>query len=132
MTRPLGPFPTPPVTPALPRRLEPSRALARATPNPARHQTTQKDTLMRTTTTTALGRHDHPPRSGFIELTPVGRVTMLDRLALHSGIALIRWSRRPQAGSPFERGANRVEVQRASRARERAWERLARLTLPPR
>ncbi|MBC7590934.1 MAG: hypothetical protein H7226_07815 [Salinibacterium sp.] len=87
---------------------------------------------MRTTLTTAPGRHDHPPQPISTQLRSGRRVGPLDRLALHIGVALITWGRRPRAYSSFERSATRIEVRLARLARERAWERSARLTLPPR
>ena len=44
----------------------------------------------------APGRPDHPPqpvRAG--ESHPVRRVGLIDRAAMHLGVALIRWGRRP-------------------------------------
>ena len=87
---------------------------------------------MRTTLTTNPGRHDHPPQPISRQPRPARRVGPIDRLALHIGVALITWGRRPRVSLSFERRATRVEVQLARLARERAWERRARLTLPPR
>ncbi len=65
-------------------------------------------------------------------MQPVRRVNLLDRIALHVGIALITWGRRPLAIESRERRASRVEQQLARLERERAHERLQRLTLPVR
>ena len=40
------------------------------------------------------GRQDHPPQP-ITELRPSRRVGLLDRAALHLGVALITWGRRP-------------------------------------
>ena len=88
---------------------------------------------MSTTLTTAAGRHDHPPSlHPQHETHLVRRVNLLDRLALHVGIALIKWGRRPYPVDSRERRANRVEQQLARLERERAQERALRLTTIPR
>ncbi|MBG6056082.1 hypothetical protein IWX81_002514 [Salinibacterium sp. CAN_S4] len=112
------------------RRSPGDPARVAAAPQPTAHRFTQKDTLMRTTMTTAPGRHDHPPQPQHTNSHPALRVAVIDRLALHLGLALIRWGRRPRFGPTFERRANRVERELALESRERAWERTARLTLP--
>jgi hypothetical protein len=40
---------------------------------------------------------------------PVRRVGLADRAALHLGVALIKWGRRPAVASEYERRANRLE-----------------------
>lgn len=61
---------------------------------------------MRTPLVTELGHHEHPPQppeSSTTEsqtdetddLRRVRRIGFLDRAALHLGVALIRWGRRP-------------------------------------
>jgi hypothetical protein len=86
---------------------------------------------MNTTLSTAPGRQDHPPQLERYDRTHfVRRVGVLDRLALHLGVALIKWGRRPLAAESRERRANRVEQQLARVARERATERAVRLTVP--
>lgn len=40
---------------------------------------------------------------------PVRPVGLVDRAALHLGVALIKWGRRPAVASEFERRANRLE-----------------------
>ena len=70
---------------------------------------------MNATLTTAPGRHDHPPQPT-PEYRP-RRVGTLDRLALHLGVALIKWGRRPQA----ERRATRRELYLARVASEQRY-----------
>ena len=82
---------------------------------------------MNATLTTAPGRQDHPPQP--IAPQPVRRVGTLDRIALHLGVALIKWGRRPRPLESRERRANRVEHELARLARERDYE-SARLILP--
>jgi hypothetical protein len=71
-------------------------------------------------TTTLPGRHDHPPQS--VSSTPATRrVGLLDRAALHLGVALIKWGRRPVKADTRERialarDAHEVRLQ-AERAR---------------
>jgi hypothetical protein len=89
-----------------------------------------------TTLSTTQSRHDHPPHSAAI--TPVAKalpkrhVSLVDRMALHLGVALITWSRRPRDYEGRERRANRVEQQLARVAREREAERNYRLSLSQR
>ena len=85
---------------------------------------------MNSSLTTVLSRHDHPPIQ--TQSHPVRRVGTLDRIALHLGVALIKWGRRPQVVESRERRANRYEQQLARLERERHYERNAGLTLPPR
>ena len=85
---------------------------------------------MNSTLTTVRSRHDHPPIQ--TQPHPVRRVGTLDRIALHLGVALIKWGRRPQVVESRERRANRYEQQLARLERERHYERNAGLTLPPR
>ncbi len=86
---------------------------------------------MNSTLSTAPGRHDHPPHPE-PHLRPVRRVGLLDRLALHLGVALISWSRRPRVIPSRERTSALVQQQLAREARLRAAERALRLTVPPR
>lgn len=60
----------------------------------------------------------------------VRRVGLIDRLALHVGVALITWGRRPIAVESRERRANRVEQHLAIIGRELAAERLHYLEAP--
>ena len=88
---------------------------------------------MNTTLSTTPGRHDHPPEQSFdYQPRDRRRVNLLDRVALHLGVALIKWGRRPRAVESRERHASRVEQHLARLARQRAAERTARLLLPPR
>jgi len=87
---------------------------------------------MNTTLTTHPGRQ-HPPQQ--VERNDehlVRRVGLVDRFALHLGVALIAWGRRPSVVASRERRANRVEQQLARLERERQHERTARLSLPVR
>ena len=68
----------------------------------------------------------------FDESRPVRRVGFLDRLALHVGLALVTWGRRPQDLESRERRANRVEQALARESRIQLDERTARLLLPVR
>jgi len=81
---------------------------------------------MNTTLSTAPGRLDHPPHPAPL----VRRVGLFDRLALHLGVALIKWGRRPLKVDSRERRANRIEQQLARLERERQAERSLRLTVP--
>lgn len=80
---------------------------------------------MNTTLSTAPGRHDHPPQPSYTEQSrPTRHVSMLDRLALHAGIALIKWGRRPHsthqrhAIDPVEWRQNLTEQRQAHVERE--------------
>jgi hypothetical protein len=88
---------------------------------------------MNTQLSTVPSRHSeehHPPH----QLHPgaVRRVGLLDRAALHLGLALITWGRRPSLVQSRERRVNRVEASVARLAREREAERLLRTTVPQR
>ena len=86
---------------------------------------------MNTTLTTTHGRHDHPPQPVYDQpQRPVRRVNLLDRAALHLGVALVKWIRRPLAVESRERRASRAEQYLAQVARERAAERWQRLSAP--
>ncbi|MDY7528684.1 MULTISPECIES: hypothetical protein [Cryobacterium] len=88
---------------------------------------------MTTTLSTTAGRHDHPlhpqpepdPHSGSERasadrnLRPLGRI---DRLALHLGVALIRWGRRPRVQRPVA-AVDWEAVRLVREERERALER---------
>ncbi|MCU1471891.1 MAG: hypothetical protein JWQ39_3040 [Glaciihabitans sp.] len=88
---------------------------------------------MNTTLSTAPGRHDHPPHeSEQYQPNLPRRVSPLDRLALHVGVALIKWGRRPKPVESRERRANRVELELARLARESSTERSIRLSTPVR
>ena len=76
----------------------------------------------------------HPPNTLAPEDRPTRpeRVSTLDRLALHVGLALVRWSRRSTVAVRHERRARRGEQLLAADRRERAHERALRLLVPPR
>jgi hypothetical protein len=61
---------------------------------------------------------------------PVRRVGMLDRAALHVGVALIKWGRRPGATPARERRVNRAELALLHRDRQFALASLANDELP--
>ncbi|MBG6058020.1 hypothetical protein RCH16_001218 [Cryobacterium sp. MP_M5] len=100
---------------------------------------------MNTTLSTTPGRHDHPPQPR-PEQAPERpqprprRVGPIDRLALHVGVALIKWGRRPGAvrtPAPIAVEAEEWETAlRVREERERAVERLRvdllryRMTVP--
>jgi hypothetical protein len=50
---------------------------------------------------------------------PVRRVGLVDRAALHLGVALIKWGRRPSSAQHYERRANLLERALLSNARDR-------------
>jgi hypothetical protein len=85
------------------------------------------NTIMNTMSTT-FGRHGHPPQQ---PVRLARRVSLLDRAALHLGVALIAWGRRPLKVESRERRATRVEQHIARQVRERAAERWLRLNVPP-
>jgi hypothetical protein len=68
--------------------------------------------------------HTHPP-SSLEQRTTVRNVTLADRAALHLGLALITWSRRPRTVAPRLSRDDLLERSRAvtaRRAREREWQ----------
>lgn len=86
---------------------------------------------MNTTLSTKPGRLDHPPQQAVEHPANVARrVGLVDRLALHLGIALITWGRRPYAVESRERRARLNEQEFARLERERTAERSMRLELP--
>ena len=86
---------------------------------------------MNSTLSTAPGRYDRPPPPYEVQL-PVRRVGLLDRIALHVGLALIKWGRRPVPQESRERRALRYEQHVARLERERLTERAIRLGSIPR
>ena len=50
---------------------------------------------------------------------PVRRVGLVDRAALHLGVALVKWGRRPVAAPRYERRANLLERALLSNERDR-------------
>jgi hypothetical protein len=89
-----------------------------------------------TTLSTTESRTAHPPHNAdhnpVVRALPKRHVTLVDRVALYLGVALITWSRRPRDYETRERRANRVEQQLARVAREREAERNYRLALSQR
>lgn len=77
------------------------------------------------TTLATPGRHEsiHEHETRSIETQAVRRVGIVDRAALHLGIALITWGRRPAPAR--ERRANRVELALLHRDRRFALASLA-------
>lgn len=76
------------------------------------------------------GRHDHPPQPvRSPEAHPPRRVRLLDRAAMHLGVALIRWGRRPVRARRRERPSLAPESIAASRELDRARDEHLVLTL---
>jgi len=79
---------------------------------------------MHTQLETTVGHHPHPPHTEEPEHQDeshqLRRVGTLDRAALHLGLALVRWGRRPIKGERSERLAFNREVHEARREMERA------------
>ena len=67
-----------------------------------------------------------------LELLPrqVRRVGLLDRLALHVGVALVAWSRRPRLLATHGVRADQLRVHRDTFVREREAERMLYLGTP--
>jgi hypothetical protein len=79
----------------------------------------KESTIMSLNLAPTPGRHDHPPQPTPTPATqPVRRVGALDRAAMHLGMALIRWGRRPVRASRRERPAPTQESMNARRDRE--------------
>lgn len=100
---------------------------------------------MKTVLSTTPGRYDHPPHppqpprpsheSRSVPARPshpVRRMSSVDRAALHLGLALIRWGRRPLETESRERRAVRFEQHIARLERERQAQRWQILNLPHR
>lgn len=85
---------------------------------------------MSTVMTIERDRHEHPPQQAESYRHEVRRVGLLDRVALHVGVALVKWGRRPLAVESRERRANRVEQRLALLERELAAERMRYLNTP--
>lgn len=86
---------------------------------------------MNTTMTAERSRHEHPsPAAEQRERHEARRVGLVDRVALHVGVALVKWGRRPLAVESRERRANRVEQRLALLERELAAERMRLLNTP--
>jgi len=76
------------------------------------------------------GRHDHPPqpvRSS--EAHQLRRVGLVDRAAMHLGVALIHWGRRPVKARRRERPALAPESLQARRELDRVRDEHLALTL---
>lgn len=85
---------------------------------------------MNTVMTIERDRHEHPPQHAESYRHEVRRVGLVDRAALHVGVALVKWGRRPLAVESRERRANRVEQRLALLERELAAERMRLLNTP--
>ncbi len=86
---------------------------------------------MNTVMTIERDRHQHPPQSVESQhRREARRVGLVDRVALHVGVALVKWGRRPLAVESRERRANRVEQRLAMLERELAAERMRLLNTP--
>ena len=70
---------------------------------------------MNTQLATATDRHEHPPQL----LRTRRRVGPLDRAALHLGLALIKWGRRPVTADAREQAARYAETHEARLERDR-------------
>ncbi|CAN5301013.1 hypothetical protein BH09ACT1_BH09ACT1_18900 [soil metagenome] len=77
-----------------------------------------------TDTEVTTGHQQHPPQQVQHQLHVVRRLTWLDRAALHLGVALIRWGRRPAARDDRDHHAAELAYRAARRERERAMERM--------
>ncbi len=83
------------------------------------------------TTLTPTTRHSHPPHEAGTGTRAAHPLGIIDRAALHLGMALIRWGRRPgRELARHERRANRLELAllyregthaRAELERSKAW-----------
>ncbi|AYF98463.1 hypothetical protein [Protaetiibacter intestinalis] len=72
------------------------------------------------TTVTRTVRQTTPPHDQLPVLRPTRRAGLLDRAALHLGVALIRWGRRPgRELARYERLANAHELALLQRELER-------------
>jgi hypothetical protein len=78
--------------------------------------------------------HNHPP-SSLEHRSSVRTVSLADRAALHLGLALITWSRRPRTVAPQARRDDllrRSQAESARAAREREWQLALYLSQPRR
>jgi len=78
--------------------------------------------------TLSTRRLDHPPQQQY--LVAVRRVGTLDRLALHLGVALIKWGRRPHLAATREQLTLQHEEHGALVQREIEAQRELLLTSP--
>ena len=82
-------------------------------------------------------RHDHPPEPGLAAQQPrpvsPRRVGVIDRLALHLGVALVTWSRRPHRArlpaSAELRAQHQLRRERVALARARTEQNYPRLII---
>lgn len=82
------------------------------------------------TTLASTKQTNHPPQLNTLTVDhQVRRVGLVDRLALHLGVALVAWSRRPLSYESRERRALHHEMYLARLERERAAERLLHTTV---
>jgi hypothetical protein len=88
------------------------------------------ETAMNATLTTERGRHNTREQHAGLRELPVRRVGLVDRVALHVGVALVKWGRRPLWAETHERRANRVEQHLAHLERQLAAERMRYLSAP--
>ncbi len=63
-------------------------------------------------------RHEQSNNNYVQHPQQVRRVGLADRAALHLGVALIKWGRRPAVAPQLERRANRLERALAGQARD--------------
>lgn len=88
------------------------------------------------TTMTTRPSHPQHERSSRSSTTssnvPARRVTLVDRVALHLGIALVQWSRRSSVAVHHDRRAARVRQELDREQRERLLQRQLLMLLPPR
>lgn len=85
-------------------------------------------------TTTTRPSHSAPVRPSHpsSRSVPARRVGLVDRIALHLGVALVQWSRRSTVAVQHERRARRVQHELSLEQRERLLQRNLLLLLPPR
>ena len=85
---------------------------------------------MQTELVTELGRYKRPPQPDrSIEARPVRRVGALDLAAMHLGVALIKWSRRPLRVDDRERLLMNREVDQTRRNAEQERDQIQALYL---
>ncbi|KQV24556.1 MULTISPECIES: hypothetical protein [unclassified Microcella] len=85
-------------------------------------------------TTTTRPSHPQPvrPSRPRTRSVPARRIGLIDRIALHVGIALVQWSRRSTVAVRHDHRATRVNQELAREQRERQMQRTMLLTLIPR
>jgi len=76
------------------------------------------------------GRHDHPPQPvRSAEAHPLRRVGLVDRAAMHLGVALIHWGRRPVRARRRSRPTLAPETLQARRELDRVRDEYLALNL---